>query len=360
VDRAQVVVVNLLPTALLVLGAVILWRMLGAVRDALLLLTMAAVLASALNPLASWLQAQARLPRSAAGLVAILVPLLVLVGVGWLLVPPFSAQVADFAERLPENVERLQRSLGPLAERYPILAPLAEPGALRGFGERAAGSGGQVASGALSVAGGIARIVAAFVFLVVLVAYMLGRPEPLVQGILTAVPERHREKASGVVERALRDLGAWGRSTVLLMVAVGVLTFIGLSLIGVPNALVYGLIAAVGEAIPTIGPIIAAVPPLLATLATDPSKAIWVLAVAVLVQQLENNVLVPVVYGQGVQLHPVSVMAGVLVFGSIFGLIGAFVAVPLLIVIKAVYEGFYLVRRENVPEGEAKAVLGEP
>ncbi|HWG84110.1 MAG TPA: AI-2E family transporter [Deinococcales bacterium] len=358
--RNPVVVVNLLPTALLVLGAVMLWRLFGTVRDALLLLTLATVLAAALNSAATWLQGKLHVPRSVAALLAVLVPLVAFAAAAWLLVPALVAQVSDLTESLPERVRSLQRSLGPLAESFPPLRQLTEPDAINNLGGNLSGSGERIASGALSVLGSLARLLAALIFLVVLVLYMLVKPEPLVQGIIGAIPSRDRDRAKAVVERTLNDLGAWGRSTLVLMLAVGTLNVVGLSIIGVPNALVFGLIAGLGEAVPTVGPIFAAVPPLLATLATDPGKAVWVVVVAVVVQQLENNVLVPLVYGRGVQLHPVSVLAGVLVFGSFLGIVGAFMAVPLLIVIKSVYEGYYLARRDRVGEGEARELLGDP
>ena len=97
--------------------------------------------------------------------------------------------------------------------------------------------------------------------------------------------------------------------------------------------------------IPNIGPVLSALPPLLITLAIDPMLAVYVLVLYIVIQQLENNLIVPLVMGQSLNLHPLSVTFTVLVMGALFGLLGAILAVPLCAVIKVCWEEFYLIPR---------------
>lgn len=177
------------------------------------------------------------------------------------------------------------------------------------------------------------------------------------QGLLSAVPEARREWTKALATRVMGRLSRWGRGMLLLMLAVGGANALGLWALGVDNWLFYGVIAALGEIVPTVGPIFAALPPVLATLADDPGRALWVALLALAIQQLENYVLVPFVLGGSANLHPVSVTAGVLLFGSVFGLVGAFLTVPFLILIKALYEEVLLARRRPASEADARAVV---
>jgi putative permease len=140
------------------------------------------------------------------------------------------------------------------------------------------------------------------------------------------------------------QIQAWARATFWLMLIVGVISGLGLWAIGVPNPLLFGIIAGLGEAIPVIGPIISCVPPLLVMLASDPIKALWVVVLFVVVQQVEGNLLVPRIMATAMKLHPVPVLFCVVIMGSLTGPIGLLLAIPLLAIIKIVYEETYLRR----------------
>ena len=110
---------------------------------------------------------------------------------------------------------------------------------------------------------------------------------------------------------------------------VGVVVFIGLWLLGVPFALVLGLVAGITELIPVIGPWLGAIPGLLVVLATAPEKFIWVALLYLGVQLLENSLLVPRIQGESLNLHPVMVLAALIVGSEVAGLWGMILGPPL-------------------------------
>lgn len=212
---------------------------------------------------------------------------------------------------------------------------------------------GMLPSLAVLIVGGIATALVTLV----MVVFALGNPVPLVNGVLGAVPPRHRVRATHALAQILKQLGAWGRATMLIMLVTGTITSLGFWALGVNNWLVFGILAALGELIPTLGPIAATIPPVLFTLADDPQKALFVLIFVVAFQQFESDVLAPFLIGGAGELHPLSTTIGILLFGGVFGLTGAFLTVPFLIVIKALYQHFYLTEAPDIPDAVAMALI---
>jgi predicted PurR-regulated permease PerM len=139
------------------------------------------------------------------------------------------------------------------------------------------------------------------------------------------------------------------------MVVVGLLTGIGLWLIGVPSALALGLLAGLLEFIPFAGPIIAAIPAVLLAMVVGPEVALWTVALYVGIQQIEGNVLQPLLQQYAVELPPVVLIFSLLGFGMLFGTLGIILAAPLTVV------SYVLVKRLYVQEalGTATPIPGE-
>ena len=132
-------------------------------------------------------------------------------------------------------------------------------------------------------------------------------------------------------------LGAWVRGELLLMSFVGILTYIGLMLLNVEFALPLAILAGILEIVPMIGPIISGIPAVLVGLATSPVQALSVAALYVVVQQLENNILVPWVMKRSVGLSPIVTILSLMIGGRLGGVTGAVLAVPVLLVIQALF-----------------------
>ncbi|WP_152872211.1 AI-2E family transporter [Deinococcus terrestris] len=354
---SRLVIVNLLPTALIVLAVLLALNFFGLVATPLLVITLAVLLAAALNPLVLWGHAALHLPRPVAAILTVALLLGVLTLLGTLLVPVLIAQVSSFAVGLPADAYLLGQRLDAWLNEHPTLNALLGESVLDDVSSRATALVAGLIPQAVNLVVSTASNLALGVFGIVILTFTLAQPGPLVQGLLSAVPEARREWVGALAARVIGSLSRWGRGMLLLMLAVGGANALGLWALGVENWLLYGVVAAFGEIVPTVGPIFAALPPILATLADDPGKAVGVALLALAIQQVENYVLVPFVLGGSANLHPVSVTAGVLLFGSVFGLVGAFLTVPFLILIKALYEEVLLARRSLASEADAQAVV---
>lgn len=331
----------------LVAGLVIVYHLAAPLTTLLLFFLLVFILAAVLNPVVVWLQGRG-VPRtaSAIGIAMALLGLFTLVG--FLAIPPLLDELTRFAGGLDDKQAELTRYYQQFVQRYPALAQqLPDPASLmQNLGPNVARLVGQVGKYTVGLAAGVLSLL----LLVVLVVYTLAHPAPLVAGLLAAVPDRHRGRAEAALRRILTQLKNWALGSLILGLIVGLMCGVGLKLIGMPYALLFGVIAGVGELIPNIGPILSAVPPALVGLTLDPKLGLYVLVLFVIVQQLENNLIVPLVMGQSLNLHPISVTFTVLVMGVLFGVLGAILAVPMCAIVKVCWEEFYLFPRRADPQ----------
>lgn len=322
---------------LLTFALIAVYHMAGPLSTLLLLFLLVFILAAVLNPVVLFLE-QRRVPRflSAIGIAA-----LFLAGIGlivWMASGPLTHDIGHLRERLDgkqivDYYAQLTKSVPGLEQ---VLPP---PDTAMKYLERNSGAlMGQVGRYTMNVAVGLLSML----LLLVLVVYTVAHPVPLVAGLLAATPERHRGRMEAALRRTLIQLKAWAAGSLVLGLIVGGMCWLGLRLIGAPYALLFGIIAGIGELVPNIGPIVSAIPPALVALTIDPRLALMVIVVFVVVQQLENNLIVPLVMGQSLNLHPISVTFAVLVMGALFGLLGAILAVPVCAIVKIFWEEFYL------------------
>lgn len=325
------------------------WHLAEPLTTLLLFFLLVFILAAVLNQPVARL-ARRGVPRLASAGGIVLVSVAVLAVCGWLIGNPLVAEFAGFVRTLDQKRVVLERMYYDLARQFPDLARSLPPGdeifkSLSPGLTKMAGALGRYTVNAAVAIGSL-------FLLVVLVVYVVAQPAPLLTGLLCAVPERHRERTARALRRSLVQLQNWARGSLILGVTVGVVCGVGLALLGVPNALLLGIVAGIGEMIPNVGPILSAVPPLLMALTSSYQQAAGVLILFIVVQQVENSFLVPRVMGQVLNLHPVSVLFVVLVTGLLFGLLGAILAVPLCAIIKVFYEEFYL-----IPSGVDEAAV---
>jgi predicted PurR-regulated permease PerM len=160
--------------------------------------------------------------------------------------------------------------------------------------------------------------------------YMAVRPKPLVDGVLRLVPPSRRDHALRVMQRLRGAWIGWMQGVVFDMFISGTLLYIGLTVIGLDFALVFAVLTALLVVVPYFGAIAGAIPPVLFAFTDSPGKALAVLIVYIAVQQVEGNVVIPLVMSRTVRLHPAMIAIGVVVVGQLFGIVGLFVAVPII------------------------------
>jgi len=207
---------------------------------------------------------------------------------------------------------------------------------------------GALISNALSWGTTIFGAAAALVLVLVGGIYLALDPQRYKRGFLILFPEARRP----LIETTLDDAGAalrlWLGSQLLAMAIVGVMTTVGLMLVGVPSALALGVIAGGLEFVPMIGPVLAAIPALLLASTQDWQTVGWTLAVFVVVQQIENNLLMPLLVGRAAGVAPAVGLFAVVGIGVLFGPLGLLLGYPLAIVADVAVRKLYV--RETLGE----------
>lgn len=174
--------------------------------------------------------------------------------------------------------------------------------------------------------------------------FLASKPHLYRTGLIKLVPPTSRSHAATALDDCQTALRLWLRGRLLAMALVGLLTFGGLSLIGVPSALALSLLAVLLEFVPFFGPILAAIPAILLALLGSPTDALLVAGLFLVIQQLEGNLITPIIQEHAVELPPALLLFALLGFGLLFGLLGVVLAEPLTVAI------FVLVKRLYVRE----------
>lgn len=330
---------SIIRIVLILLAVWFLWFM----RDILLLLLVAVLIASALEPLAARLQ-QFRIPRPLSVLAVYALFLVVLTAVGTALLPALAVEVQELSRVLPDVYARFTRALGNAGAFLGAPATVEDlRTGLAHLGDFLARSAGGFFATTRSVFGG-----ALAVFLVFVVSfYLVVNRNGLVTFVRSLTPPEHQATIIGLVERAQLKLSRWASAQILLGVIVGLLVYVGLWGLGVRFALALALLAGVLELIPVIGPIIAAVPAVLIGFTESPFTGALVVLLYIIIQQLENNALVPVIMRRAVGLNPLVTIIAVIVGAKLAGFIGLLLAVPVATVLAVLLADFIPAGRES-------------
>ncbi len=177
------------------------------------------------------------------------------------------------------------------------------------------------------------------VLMILLLALYITTDGPMIGRYLRAFlpPDRH-EQAARITSRIFIRLGGWVSGQILLCVIIGCVSWVGLTLIGVPYAAVLALVAGIMEAVPNVGPIIAAVPAVIIAALYSPWQALLVALLYLGIQQLENYVIVPRVMSKAVELHPLAVLLALMIGCELLGVLGAVLAVPVAAAISVIVD----------------------
>ena len=276
-------------------------------------------------------------PRWAGALVAYLGGLLTLGIVLSVLVPMINEQARTFAETLPELLVKLgtdvNARLAPLGINVPVGETI-DANALSNSIDRALEGGGL--SAAAGVVGGLSGIalgllqgVVVFLLGPVIAFYVLVDLPRLGRRVRALIPPDRREEALDVGLQLHHVVGGFIRGQLLVALFVGLATSIGLAAVGLPFWLLVGVTAGVTNVIPLVGPFVAGTLGVSIALVTDGAgRAVIVLIVMLVVQQLDNQVISPLVMGRNVHVHPLAVLFALLIAGTIYGLLGLLIAVP--------------------------------
>lgn len=264
-------------------------------------------------------------PRVLGALGGLVVGLGTVTGLGLAVLPTFVSQVKQFAQRLPSILTEVDRYLHGLGmNSHSFSAQLRS--VVQGYASHPVRLVGPVEQVGITAAG-----VALSLVLILLGAFLIAvNPAVLVDNFLRLLPATRHGQALEVLARIRSAWLGWMCAVGIDMLVLGGLLFAGLQIIGLNFAIGFAVFSALMTVIPNYGSVVSAVPPILAGLAQSPGKAVLVLIVYLIVNQIEGNLILPLIMARTVDMHPAVVTVGLLVMGALFGLVGVLIAVPLL------------------------------
>ena len=302
-----------------------------------LLVFVAVILASGLQPVIGWIRGHSRIGRGPAILVVYGLFLAIVVAMALVVVPAAIAQFERTLAGLPPFFDRARAwaaQIRPSGIGRGVAALIDGAAALvRPTG--AAPSSGQVVQVGLTVAEALTSILT----LLTVVYFWLTEHARLQRYVLAFVSQERRPRVRHVWNQAETRLGMWVRAQLILMGAIGLATAVAYTLLGVPSAVLLGLIAALAEGIPIVGPLLGAIPAVLLAATVSPQLAVEVAGVYIVLQIVEGNVLVPLVMRNTVRISPFLVILSILVGAAAGGFVGALLAVPIAAMGEVVIEG---------------------
>ncbi len=287
------------------------------IRDLILELFIALLITAILDPLVTKLSLY-KIPRGVSVLISYVAIIGIFSGIVALLVPPLVEQSTNLASISPGFISKISSyPVVGVEVSQEVLAKVGTiPGELLKFG-------GELLSNLVSV------------FTVLVFAFYLLMSRNSLDGQLSKFfGDDKKAKIAGFLSKLEDRLGGWARGQFILMFTVGLMNYIGLTLLSVPFALPLAVLAGLLEVIPYIGPVIAAFPAILIGFGISGYTGVGVVAMALLVQQLENYVLVPKIMGKSVGISPIVIMLSLAVGQRMAGITGMIISIPIVIILQ--------------------------
>ncbi len=319
-----------LKAVLIVLGLWFLWF----IREIVAIFVVAIMLASVIDPFADWF-AKKRIPRGLAVLIVYTVLLALTSVIVIVLVPIVVEQSGQLIENLSVSATSLIDSFVQFQQRHQFLENITT--GLESFQQSLNASANSVFSTVKGFFGGLA----ALLIVLVLAFYMVVEENSMRRYFMTLAPEEYQPYLTQLLKKMQNKIGAWLRGQIILGFVIGLAVYIGLKLLGVPYALLLALIAGLFEIIPYVGPIVALIPAAIIGFAQSPVLGLAVVILYLVIQQAENNVLVPKIMQKVTGLSPILSIAALLVGVKVGGVVGAILAIPLATMIAVVVEDLF-------------------
>lgn len=283
-------------------------------KEVLLVVFVSYIIVAALLPGVGFLRKK-RVPNTISVVVVFFTTLLLFGVLIAPLVPFFSSQIQQLFKSFPQYLNQAASVFGielSIKEVTQLISPQ------------------QIGQNAFALAGGVVGGFVAMLTAIAISFYLLLDYDNIKDNIAGLFPKKSYQKITEIIEEVNKKLGAWLQGQMLLSVSIGLLTWVVLTIIGMPFALPLAVIAGMFEIVPSIGPIISAIPAIIVALTISPNLAIIVILSYVLIQFAENHLLVPRIMQRAVGLNPVVVIVGVIVGSTLLGIPGALLSVPFI------------------------------
>lgn len=319
------------------------------IRNVIGILYVALIIMAGITPWVDWLQDK-KIPRVLGTAILYVVFLGVFGLVIALIIPPLSEEIGQIISVFPTYYEKIVQSFKALqATSTDQTVVTSVQASLEQINKALSQVATGFFSGVANVFGGFAQ----FLSIMVIAFYLTLERDGWKKFLHSMSPAQYQPYLTHLGNRIVLKLGSWLRGQLLLCFIIFLMSYIGLSILGVKYALVLALIAGIFEFVPIIGPIVGALPALFLSFAQSPLKALLVLILYILIQQLENNIIVPKVMQRSVGLNPIVVIIAILIGAKLGGIFGIILAIPTAAIIQVLSGDFLGQQRAKDNELEA-------
>lgn len=325
-QKIEISTASVFRAILVVLGFAVLYRLSGVV----LVLLFAIVIASAVQPFVRWFEAR-RVPRVVAVLVLYLMIFALGVVLSSLVVPSVLSDMSSLSSYLPQFTAQINSSLDKAQAGAPRYLDFV--GELQNILEILSSYLQQVSQSALNLVVSAFGGLISFMAIVVISFYLAVMKNGVESFLESVIPERYEQYIIDLWRRVETKVGLWLQGQLLLALIVGLLVFVGLSILHVKFALLFAILAMLLEIIPVAGPVLAAIPAIFVAFLQSPLLGLYVLIMWVVIQQAEGHVLVPLVLGKTIGMNPIVVILAILIGSELAGIPGALLGVPVATII---------------------------
>lgn len=298
------------------------------IRDILAMLFAALIIASAISRPVNWLQKK-KVPRLLGTFIAYLAVFVIFVSLLYVVLPPLAQELKILVDNLPQLIDKVQNSISSFENIIPASDLSNNLQVFSKISTEVGNAAGNIFTSTIAVFGGF------FSFLVILVlsVYLTLQQAGLKHFVLSLLPSRNQVYAVGLIDRIENRIGAWVLGQIILALIIGVVAFVGLTVLGVKYALVLAIVAGALEVVPYVGPILTAIIVGIIAFWQSPILGLWSILLFWLIQQTENYLIVPQVMKKAVGLNPLIVILAILIGGKLSGFVGILLAVPIAAVI---------------------------
>lgn len=296
------------------------------------------IISYVLNPFVNYLEL--RNIKRLWGVTLVYISLILVLALTWVLIfPPMIKEIKNLTNDLPVYFEQLNKLVNKVYNFYTNKMDNLPDGfsSIKDTLDSNVGNIQVIATKILSsITDYIFKIASKIIHILlipVITFYFLKDKEYFKKKIITLIPRKHRKSLLLVCREINIVISSFIRGQLMVALFIGVTTTIGLYLLKIKFAFIIGFIAGIFNVIPYFGPIIGVIPAILFALLDNPIKVIWVTILFILIQQFEGDILTPKIVGKTVGIHPITVMMSILIGGSIFGILGMILAVPITAVL---------------------------
>jgi len=319
-------------------------------RNLILVILTSVVIASAVEPVTRWL-VKRKIPRGLAVIMLFLSVFVAVTAITTVVLPPLAQDIKMMITTLPQYIETVDSAdLEKIPGLSLVFNQFTSSFSSGELFQQVGGYAGRATSGFFQTAGTVFGSLLSFVMIIVISFYLAVQEDGVASFLRVVTPVKHEKYILDLWKRSQKKIGLWMQGQLLLGVIVGVLTYLGLTILGIENALLLALIAAVFELIPLFGPILSAIPAVGVALIQDGfSLGLLTLGLYLIIQQFENHLIHPLVVKKIVGIPSLLAILALIIGAQLAGFLGMIIAVPIA---AALMEFLSDVERDKVAEME--------